>query len=86
MTLLDETARGVYVISATPFTTRAGNAVVTASFGVASTEPCGPDITLKVDALIRTADECMYRSKQGGRNRTSGHEIAVSQVPLVAHA
>ena len=74
------------LISSTPFTTRAGNAVVTASFGVASTEPCGPDITLKVDALIRTADECMYRSKQGGRNRTSGHEIAVSQVPLVAHA
>jgi two-component system cell cycle response regulator len=73
------------LISSTPFTTRAGDAVVTASFGVASTGPCGPDIALKVDALIRTADECMYRSKQGGRDRTSGHEIAVSPA-LVAHA
>src|ERR1700687_6121865 len=30
------------LISSTPFTTRAGNAVVTASFGVASTGHCGP--------------------------------------------
>jgi diguanylate cyclase (GGDEF)-like protein len=72
------------LISGTPFTTRAGNAVVTASFGVASTGPSGPDITLKVDALIRTADECMYRSKQGGRNCTSGHEIAVDHTVPVA--
>src|SRR6202011_1492247 len=73
------------LISSTPFTTRAGDAVVTASFGVASTGPCGPDIALKVDALIRTADECMYRSKQGGRDCTSGHEIAVSPA-LMARA
>jgi diguanylate cyclase (GGDEF)-like protein len=72
------------LISATPFCTRAGDAVVTASFGVASTGPCGPDITLTVDALIRTADECLYRAKQGGRDRTSGHEIAVSHA-LAAH-
>jgi PleD family two-component response regulator len=58
--------------------------VVTASFGVASTGPCGPDIALTVDALIRAADECRYRSKQGGRDRTSGHEIAVSHA-LAAH-
>jgi two-component system, cell cycle response regulator len=72
------------LISCTPFTTRAGDAAVTASFGVASTGPSGPDIMLKVDALIRTADECMYRSKQAGRDRTCGHEIAVSHA-LVAH-
>jgi diguanylate cyclase (GGDEF)-like protein len=72
------------LISATPFCTRAGDAVVTASFGVASTGPCGPDIALTVDALIRTADECLYRAKQGGRDRTSGHEIAVSHA-LAAH-
>lgn len=71
-------------ISSTPFTTRVGDAVVTASFGVASTGSCGPDLTLKVDALIRSADECMYRSKQAGRDRTSGHEIAVSHA-LAAH-
>jgi diguanylate cyclase (GGDEF)-like protein len=73
------------LISSTPFTTRVGDAVVTASFGVASTGSSGPDIALKVDALIRTADECMYRSKQGGRDRTSSHEIAVSPA-LAAHA
>jgi two-component system, cell cycle response regulator len=72
------------LIAATPFNTRAGDAPVMASFGVASTGPCGPDITLKVDALIRTADECLYRSKQGGRNRSCGHEIVVSE-PLAAH-
>jgi diguanylate cyclase (GGDEF)-like protein len=73
------------LIFSAPFTTRAGDAVVTASFGVASTGPCGPDISLKVDALIRTADECMYRSKQGGRNCASGHEFAVTVTPRAAH-
>jgi two-component system cell cycle response regulator len=72
------------LIAATPFATRSGDSPVTASFGVASTGPNGPDIALKVDALIRTADECLYQSKQGGRNRTSGHEIEVSP-SLVAH-
>jgi two-component system, cell cycle response regulator len=71
------------LVAGTPFATRSGETPVTASFGVASTGVNGPDITLKVDALIRTADECLYKSKQGGRNRTSGLEISVSQ-PLVA--
>jgi two-component system, cell cycle response regulator len=70
--------------AATPFTTRAGDAFITASFGVASTGPSGPDIALKVDAMIRTADECLYRSKQAGRDRTSGHEFAVTPAPLQA--
>jgi two-component system cell cycle response regulator len=71
-------------IGATPFATRTGDIVVTTSFGVASTGPNGPDILLKVDALIRIADECLYRSKLEGRDRTSGSEIAVCR-PLVAH-
>ena len=66
------------VIAGCAFTTRTGDATITASFGVASTGLQGPDITLKVDALIRCADECLYRSKQTGRDRTSGHEIAVT--------
>jgi two-component system cell cycle response regulator len=66
------------VIASTPFATRTGDVMVTASFGVASTGSSGPDLALKVEALIRTADECLYRSKQAGRDRTSGHEIAVS--------
>jgi two-component system, cell cycle response regulator len=73
------------LIGSTPFATRAGDSMVTASFGVASTGPTGPDIALKVDALIRVADECLYRSKQGGRNRTSGHELVITHAVL-AHA
>ena len=65
-------------ISATPFATRNGECTVTASFGVASTGPNGPDISLRVDALIRTADECLYQSKQGGRNRSSGQEVELT--------
>ena len=71
-------------IAATPFSTRMGDAAVTASFGVVSTSLHGPDISLKVDAMIKAADECLYRSKQEGRNRTTGHEIEVPR-GLVAH-
>jgi two-component system, cell cycle response regulator len=73
------------LVSSMPFPTRGGDAAVTTCVGVASTGASGPDITLKVDALIRTADECLYRSKQEGRNRTSGHEIQVCHA-LAAHA
>jgi two-component system cell cycle response regulator len=63
------------IIAATPFMTRSGAAAVTASFGVASTGSHGPDISLTVDALMRCADECLYRSKAAGRDRTSGSEM-----------
>jgi two-component system, cell cycle response regulator len=66
------------VIAAGPFSTRVGDTPVTASFGVASTGPNGPDLSLKVETLIRTADECLYKSKLSGRNRTTGQEIATS--------
>ena len=66
------------VIAGAPFSTRVGETPVTASFGVASTGPNGPDLALKVETLIRTADECLYKSKLSGRNRTTGQEIATS--------
>jgi two-component system, cell cycle response regulator len=72
------------VVASTPFTTRMGEARVTASFGAASTGPNGPDIALRVDTLIRAADECLYRSKQEGRDRTIGHEMLV-EMPLQAN-
>jgi diguanylate cyclase (GGDEF)-like protein len=72
------------LISESPFATRTGAAPVTVSVGVASTGPHGPDLALKVEALIRCADECLYRSKQAGRNCTTGVEIAVAPA-LVAH-
>jgi two-component system, cell cycle response regulator len=63
------------------FMTRGGNLQVTSSFGVASTEAQGPDMSLKVETLMKTADECLYRSKQSGRNRTTAVEIPAA-VPL----
>jgi two-component system cell cycle response regulator len=96
--VLPETAHadGVFVaekiralIQNTPFNTRTGNTVVTASFGVASTGANGPDLTLKVETMIRTADECLYSSKLAGRNRCTGREIAstLAMMPttIVAH-
>src|SRR6201986_71926 len=44
------------LIGSAPFNPRTGDTPVTASFGAASTGPTGPDLTLKVEALIRTAD------------------------------
>src|SRR5450631_1750146 len=66
------------LIGSTPFVTRAGEAAVTASFGVASSGSNGPDLSLKVEGLIKTADQCLYRAKQEGRNRSVGAEIPTS--------
>jgi two-component system cell cycle response regulator len=66
------------LVGASPFSTRAGDVSVTVSFGVASTGANGPDLSLKVESLIRVADECLYKSKLAGRNCATGQEIAVS--------
>jgi len=63
------------VVVESPFMIRTRNIQVTASFGAASTEAHGPDMSLKVETLMKTADECLYRSKQAGRDRTTGIEI-----------
>ena len=62
-------------VNAMPFATRAGDVSVTASFGVASTGPTGPDLSMRIEGLIKTADQCLYRSKEEGRNRSAGSEI-----------
>jgi two-component system cell cycle response regulator len=67
------------LIQETPFTTRAGEFQVTASFGVSATGCVGPDLDLKVEGLIKVADQCLYASKQGGRDRTTGIEIPSSR-------
>jgi diguanylate cyclase (GGDEF)-like protein len=66
------------IVAESAFLTRAGNVPVTASLGSASTQKGGPDLSLKVELLLRTADECLYRSKQAGRNRTTAVEIAAA--------
>jgi PleD family two-component response regulator len=34
--------------------------------------------------MIKTADECLFRAKAGGRDRACGHEIETA-LGLVAH-
>ncbi len=68
-----------------PFNTRMGDIPMTASFGIAATGPQGPDLSLKVDSLIRAADECLYMSKVDGRNRCTGREIGGPYPLMVVH-
>jgi two-component system cell cycle response regulator len=63
------------VVASPLFTTRSGDIRVTASFGVAATGREGPDLALKVEGLIKAADQCLYRCKQAGRDCTMGVEI-----------
>ena len=63
------------LMNGVPFVTREGDVVATSSFGVASSESHGPDLAMKSETLIRAADQCLYTSKQSGRNRTTGVEI-----------
>jgi diguanylate cyclase (GGDEF)-like protein len=63
------------ITTSVPFVTRGGDVAATSSFGVASTEAHGPDLAMKSETLIRAADECLYTSKQAGRNRVTGVEI-----------
>ncbi|HEX2825544.1 MAG TPA: diguanylate cyclase [Burkholderiales bacterium] len=52
-------------IANTPAITASGAVPITASFGVAGGGPAALD----VDALVRAADDALYRAKRGGRNR-----------------
>jgi diguanylate cyclase (GGDEF)-like protein len=70
------------LVAATPFATRAGDAVVTASFGVASTGLNGPDLALDVETLIRAADESLYKSKLSGRNCSTGQNMGAALAAL----
>jgi two-component system, cell cycle response regulator len=63
------------LMNSVPFVTREGDVAATSSFGVASTEGHGPDLVTKSEMLIRAADQCLYTSKQAGRNRVTGIEI-----------
>lgn len=45
---------------------------VTASFGVSTYSGTPDHAELSVDALIHSADACLYRSKQASRNRVTG--------------
>lgn len=64
-------------IAATRIPHEAGETGVTASFGVAQKEV--QHATL--DALIASADECLFQSKQQGRNRVTGCLAAQKPAP-----
>ncbi len=58
------------LISRTPVPAGDESISITASFGVASVSPSEENRELTMESLIEAADECMYRAKNEGRNRT----------------
>jgi two-component system, cell cycle response regulator len=65
-------------IAAAAFVTATGELAITASFGIASFSSETPEADITVDALIRTADACLYESKAAGRNRVTGSDVLVA--------
>ncbi len=60
--------------------------LLSASLGVASLPE---DVGASADALLHAADEALYASKRGGKNRVSTHRPAVpvaSETPVLLHA
>jgi diguanylate cyclase (GGDEF)-like protein len=57
------------ILQATPVLTSAGPLRISASFGVAALTPTSDSTALSSAALLRRADEALYRSKLAGRNR-----------------
>jgi two-component system, cell cycle response regulator len=57
------------ILQETPIATSAGPLKISASFGVAALTPSTDSAALSSAALLRRADEALYRSKLAGRNR-----------------
>lgn len=66
-TAVDTVARKVLTELRAPYELEAGEAVITASVGVA----LFPFDALTVDTLLAAADRAMYRAKSAGKNRTA---------------
>jgi two-component system, cell cycle response regulator len=57
------------LLQETPIMTSAGPLKISASFGVATLTPSSESAAISSAALLRRADEALYRSKLAGRNR-----------------
>jgi diguanylate cyclase (GGDEF)-like protein len=53
------------------FKTAAGRLAITVSIGVSGTEAVPRSDTLTAERLLERADQCLYRSKDQGRNRVT---------------
>jgi diguanylate cyclase (GGDEF)-like protein len=62
-------------VAAHDFQTAAGALRISASFGVAGYDAAPRDGTGVFDRLIAEADDCLYRAKEGGRNRTTARSL-----------
>ena len=56
---------------------------ITASFGVSSYSGTTDQTERSADALIATADLCLYRSKRAGRNRVTGKSLDIGASTLI---
>lgn len=63
--------------AATPIEYEDKKIKITASFGVACVYPTEEGRNVTVEALISAADQCMYRAKQEGRNRSFAVSLGV---------
>lgn len=59
-------------LTSQPIRTAAGPLYATVSIGAAAINAAQTTSDLDHTELLRAADECLYRSKQAGRNRTTG--------------
>jgi len=72
------------ILQETPITTSAGPLKISASFGVAALTPSTDSAALSSAALLRRADEALYRSKLAGRNRVMQIDATDECSPAVA--
>jgi diguanylate cyclase (GGDEF)-like protein len=70
------------ILHATPIATSTGPLTVSASFGVAALTPSDDSAVLASEALLKRADEALYRSKLAGRNRVMQTDDDSSVRPL----
>lgn len=70
-----------HTIAAKPIATGSGEISITVSLGLAVSSGTAP---LDPEAMLGTADEALYRAKEGGRNRSEMGVCEVAPSPAIA--